>query len=177
MENKVYGVVYKITNLVNGKIYVGQTKQRPSYRWAQHKSNKYNNPISIAIRTEGYNNFSFIVVDSALTPQELNKLEEQYIKEYNSLAPNGYNVQTKTNAFFDKRINKALYKNKPNPGHVINIAPNLYYFPFNQSYSVIINDESGSIICAKTFNDQDLAMDFISNSKTPTTGRKLKLKG
>lgn len=32
MENKHYGVIYKITNKFNNKSYIGQTNQRSAYR-------------------------------------------------------------------------------------------------------------------------------------------------
>jgi len=32
-----FGVIYKITNTVNGKVYIGQTVSTISHRWNQHK--------------------------------------------------------------------------------------------------------------------------------------------
>jgi group I intron endonuclease len=99
VKNKeYYGVVYKITNLVNGKLYIGQSKD-PNKRWSTHKSNSknknnknYSMPITRALGKYGKENFSFEIIDTANSFEELNKLEGKYIKEYNSLIPNGYNV-------------------------------------------------------------------------------------
>lgn len=93
MENKYYGVIYKITNLVNGKIYIGQTIE-PKRRWRDHKNknNKDNSIIGRAIKKYCIENFVFEIIDDAKSPEELNKLEEKYINELNSLKPNGYNI-------------------------------------------------------------------------------------
>lgn len=96
MENEIYGVIYKITNLVNGKIYIGQSKDYKK-RWNEHKcraNNKYqtNQIITKAINKYGFENFKFEILDSAKTPEELNNLECYYIQKLNSLTPNGYNI-------------------------------------------------------------------------------------
>jgi group I intron endonuclease len=93
MENEHYGVIYKITCLINKKVYIGQTKQKPKRRWWQHKKNKDNSYIGRAIIKYGEENFTFEVIDNADSLEELNLLEEKYINDLNSLSPNGYNIQ------------------------------------------------------------------------------------
>ena len=80
-----------ITNLVNGKQYVGQSIHI-KHRWIQHK-NSYNNnyPISKAIQKYGRDNFKFEIIENCL-PEELDEKEIYYIKFYNTIVPNGYNV-------------------------------------------------------------------------------------
>ena len=54
--------LYTITNLLNNKIYVGQTV-RPKERWSQHKAYAKNNPVQYvhrAIKKYGPENFEFI---------------------------------------------------------------------------------------------------------------------
>lgn len=94
---KKFGVVYKITNLVNDKIYVGQTVRSLGDRWADHKRDALNGvgyPLHFAIEKYGVENFSIITIDSANSLDELNKKEISWIKELNSSCRNGngYNV-------------------------------------------------------------------------------------
>jgi group I intron endonuclease len=96
MENSTfYGVIYKITCLINNKVYVGQSKN-PKERWRQHKINSKNNSIKTAISNAilkySIENFVFEIIDSSKSAKELNLLEEKYIKELNSLCPKGYNI-------------------------------------------------------------------------------------
>lgn len=86
--------IYQITNLINGKIYIGQTNNIQK-RWANHKCN--NDPdmvIARALRKYGIDNFKFEVLLRGLTPDEANQKEIELIKEKNSLVPYGYNVAT-----------------------------------------------------------------------------------
>jgi group I intron endonuclease len=110
-----YGVIYKITNLINGKIYIGQTKQNPNKRWCSHKNNsknkKYKNIslISKAIYKYGEENFTFEIIDSARCAESLNRLEGYYITTLCSLTPKGYNIESFSN---EKRITSEETKNK-----------------------------------------------------------------
>ncbi len=84
--------LYKITNNINGKIYIGQTIH-PDKRWWEHKQRAkthYDNyPIHLAIAKYGEENFSFEVLEES---ENYDIREKELIKEYNSLSPNGYNV-------------------------------------------------------------------------------------
>ena len=83
-------VIYKITNLKNGKIYVGQTRQNLSKRLYQHQRSK-NIGIDAAIQKYGWENFSAEVIEEC--PEEmLNEREKFWIAELNSMFPNGYNL-------------------------------------------------------------------------------------
>lgn len=86
--------IYKITNLINGKIYVGQSKD-PTRRWNEHKWDafnpncKENSAIHRAFLKYGIDNFQFTIIGWF---EDYNEKERQYIKEFNSLYPNGYNL-------------------------------------------------------------------------------------
>lgn len=97
------GYLYKITNNLNGKIYIGQTIVTISRRWNQHKTNaNKENPdmaISRAIKKYGYENFTIeeLLVSECHTLDELkeslNELEIMFIDYFNSLVDkNGYNI-------------------------------------------------------------------------------------
>ena len=92
-----YGSIYKITNTVNTKVYVGQTRQFPaSKRWYSHKwdasHGRTKTAFSNAIRLYGSEKFMFEVVCICADLDELNKKEKEYILLLNSLAPSGYNL-------------------------------------------------------------------------------------
>lgn len=86
--------IYQITNLINNKIYIGQTNNITK-RWSNHKCNNDPNMIiARAIRKYGVENFKFEVLLRNLSPEEANEKEIELIKIKNSLVPNGYNVAT-----------------------------------------------------------------------------------
>lgn len=82
--------LYQITNNINNKKYIGITNDYKK-RWSNHKSNK-TTVIGKAIQKYGKENFTFEVLKSNLSLEQASELEEQYIKNKNTLVPNGYNV-------------------------------------------------------------------------------------
>src|ERR1035437_10244585 len=88
-------IIYKITNLINGKIYIGQTIGELNKRWSAHcRDNRYNSILTNAIQKYGKENFIVEEIDGANSISELNYLEQHYIYMYNSLKPDGYNLHT-----------------------------------------------------------------------------------
>jgi len=88
-------VIYKITNKINGKAYIGQTIQKVEQRWKEHcKKSKQNiSAISQALTKYGKENFTFEVIKKdILNIEELNRLENLYIKLENTMSPFGYNL-------------------------------------------------------------------------------------
>lgn len=87
-------IIYKITNRINGKVYIGQTIYTLEHRWKQHLKNARNGVKThfySAIRKYGEENFEPEIICSADTKEELNLLETHYIQEYNSIDV-GYNM-------------------------------------------------------------------------------------
>lgn len=89
--------IYKIENLINGKVYIGQSIDIFE-RIMNHKSEtfnpnsrSYNSPIHRAIRKYGVENFSFEIVDFCLDKEELDEEEIYWIQKYDSYR-NGYNA-------------------------------------------------------------------------------------
>lgn len=81
-----------IKNKINQKVYIGQSNDIER-RWSEHKRSKDSCIIHKAIRKYGADNFEFSVIkECALS--ELSELEIYYIKYYNSIFPNGYNMTT-----------------------------------------------------------------------------------
>lgn len=89
--------IYLITNLINGKQYVGQTiRSDPRYRWREHKSEAKRHArylLGKAIRKYGPENFKFEVIEKVLLFDDLSLLETENIIKYNTLVPNGYNLE------------------------------------------------------------------------------------
>lgn len=85
-------IIYKLTNLKNGKIYIGQTVGSLGKRWNEHSTSMKNSPLYNAFRKYGKDSFKIEVVCSALDPSYLNELEQHFIKYFNSFHPNGYNL-------------------------------------------------------------------------------------
>jgi group I intron endonuclease len=84
------GIIYIFT-FPNGKQYVGQTVNTVKERLQKHKKSKY--AIGNAMRKYGMNSFSRLLLND-VPEEELDYWEEYYIKECNSLSPNGYNLDT-----------------------------------------------------------------------------------
>lgn len=81
--------IYKITNQINGKIYVGQTRFAVTTRLAQHA--KCDSVIGRAIRQFGIENFSVEIVD-VVSDRDADAVETELIDRLGSRVPNGYNV-------------------------------------------------------------------------------------
>lgn len=84
--------IYKITNQVNNKCYIGQSICIEK-RWKEHiyeaeKGDK-NYKLYLAIRKYGIDNFTFEVIEEC-SEKDLNEKEIFYIKKYDSYL-NGYN--------------------------------------------------------------------------------------
>lgn len=87
------GYIYKITNLINQKPYVGKTVNTIATRWAKHKDEAFNQNsswlIHRAMRKYGIENF--IIEELEQCPDEfLSEREQYWIKIINSYFKNGY---------------------------------------------------------------------------------------
>ena len=86
-------IIYLITNLVNGKQYVGQTIRTIEDRWGNHLcKNSGCTAMRRAIEKYGKESFEIHEIDSAKTQSELDSKERFWIRELNTLSPNGYNL-------------------------------------------------------------------------------------
>ena len=87
--------IYKITNKINGKMYIGETNRTVEIRWRQHKSRakdpQYTEYLYQAMRKYGIENFIIECLEQC-RPEERFHKETDYIILYNTLAPNGYNL-------------------------------------------------------------------------------------
>jgi group I intron endonuclease len=92
------GYIYKIINKVNGMIYVGQTIQFLEERWKQHRKISSNCfYLKSAFKKYGIEQFEFKMICICFD-EELDKFEIQYMKSFNSMVPNGYNLRNGGNS-------------------------------------------------------------------------------
>jgi len=115
-------IIYKTTNKINNKVYIGQTTQRLEKRISSHiresKIDK-NRPFLSSINKYGVDSFTFEIIDSANNLDELNDKEIYWIDFYGSVSPNGYNItgggqgkKMKTTKELSKIISEGLKNSK-----------------------------------------------------------------
>lgn len=81
--------IYKITNKINGKTYIGQSNN--CKRRIQEHQQERDIPIDMWINFLGKDNFTYEIIESC-SLEELDEKEQYYIKLYDSIN-NGYNIQ------------------------------------------------------------------------------------
>lgn len=87
-------LIYKITNDVNSKLYIGQTTKTLQERIANHRNSfvsGVDTHLYRAMRKYGWDKFHFHTIDYATTQDELDELEAFYIEKYDTIR-NGYNM-------------------------------------------------------------------------------------
>ncbi len=90
----MYGFIYRAQNLINQKIYIGQTTQSLNRRIKGHKDKiirqKSNTHFHNAIRKHGIDNFMWTILCHVDNKKALDKAEIYWIKYYDTIK-NGYN--------------------------------------------------------------------------------------
>jgi group I intron endonuclease len=87
--------IYKITNKINNKVYVGKTVLPIEERYKKHlgcAKNKVNRRLYDSMNHHGYENFELSLLEVCDNAQQLSEREIYWIDEYNSQTPNGYNM-------------------------------------------------------------------------------------
>ena len=114
------GLIYRLTNVVNGKVYIGQTVTKLETRLSAHKRNarKGLNKFFITNAIAKYGFDSFDVEILAIVPvDQLDSLEARMITEHNSKNENyGYNLCEGGSGYNDdkaERIKRALQGGTP----------------------------------------------------------------
>lgn len=104
--------IYKITNVVNGKVYIGQSMRDIQQRFIRHINDSLNGKLDThfarAIRKYGKDNFSIELIDTANDQNELNQKEQYWIRYYDSVR-SGYN---ETDAIYKCGGNTYMSKNE-----------------------------------------------------------------
>lgn len=107
--------IYKITNNINGKIYIGKTMRSIKQRWKEHLANIKkeeckNRPLYRAINKYGVENFSIEKIEEC-SDIILSDREKYWIEYYNSFK-NGYNATQggDSSPYIDRKLVIETYK-------------------------------------------------------------------
>jgi len=116
------GYIYMVENKINKKRYIGQTIQKNiKDRWNSHKNLKHKTVGKIlfnAYKKYSVDNFEYKIICICFD-EDTNRYEEEYIKKYDTIYPNGYNLlpggnNKKHNEYTKKMISESL-KGENNP--------------------------------------------------------------
>lgn len=155
----IYGVIYKITNTINGKVYIGQTTRKFNDRYSAkgtgmervynyHKkysryNNKYNDHLLFSI--EKYSISSFVLdkeIDYAFSKEELNIKEKTWIRYYNSDKWEfGYNKNNggnnaKPNKNTIEKLKKSLTGREFSKEHILHLKEYQRNRPKSHNYNI-----------------------------------------
>lgn len=92
-KEKKINFVFITTNLINGKQYVGDHSTNDLNRTKSYLGS--GNYLKRAVKKYKKENFKREILEFFPTKQEAFDAQERYIKEYNTLSPNGYNISPK----------------------------------------------------------------------------------
>jgi len=134
---KPVGFIYKVTNRINGKAYVGLTTNQVSDRWQLHirLAERSEKPTGLraAIKKYGADKFEIVQIDVAHSIKELIDKEVSAIQLHGTRAPKGYNL-TKGGELPSGTpitINDIEYRN-------IKVAAEVFEVPYKLVYSRLV---------------------------------------
>ena len=112
MGEQVMSIVYKITNILNGKFYIGKTTNYYKRMWAHQHDRRRITPFTKAVDKYGWDNF----IQEVLWDGDIDKLEEMemyYINEYDAIKK-GYNCTIGGDGY-KSGVNHPFYGKKLSP--------------------------------------------------------------
>ena len=147
------GYIYKITNKKDNKIYIGQTVRNINTRWKEHLKKRSNcRYLSSAIKKYGINNFEFQLICISFD-DKLDDIEIEYIKKYNSLVPNGYNLRNGgNNGKHNEETKNKISDSLKNRKDIIHPKPQLEKPHSEETKNKISNSLKGKKIKKETIN-------------------------
>lgn len=88
------GYIYKITNLINNKSYIGQTIEKNPFVRINYHFKKYDKQKLVynSANKYGIDNFKKEIIFIVFDKKDLNFYEEYFIEYFNTIKPNGFNI-------------------------------------------------------------------------------------
>lgn len=159
------GLIYKYTNKINNKIYIGQTKTKLEIRHYKHLTQlKDNTYFHRAIKKYGENNFDLEIIEDDIPLNKLDEREIYWIKYFDSYftSGKGYNETKGGKWGAPSQLLSGLQENEIKDKLKNNLELSLTEIAaqYNVSLSCISNINVG-----KTFYDKDIKYPI---RKTPT---------
>lgn len=153
--------IYKIENLINGKVYIGQSQDIET-RWKVHineldSGTKKNKKFLNAWKKYGMANFKFEILEEC-SIDELDELEKYYIQKYSSFG-DGYNLTIGGSGTKGHEVSKDA-KNKISLKSKRNWSDEKY-----SNHMSLVHSQNRPIICVNT-----LEVFFNSNEASRLTG-------
>lgn len=147
--------IYKITNIKNNKVYIGQSIRPINQRFHRHINDAMNGVIDThlarAIKKYGKDSFTIEQIDTAKTQEELTLKEQEWIRCYNSTnSQYGYN---ETDAIYKSGGN--TYKNK-SLNEMLQISKKI-----SNSKKGVLNPNAHSVKCYSVSTDVELYFDTL----------------
>lgn len=108
-------IIYKITNLITNRSYIGQTIRPIEVRWKAHiqESVRGDRYICKTISKYGPDNFKIETIAVATSQKQLDILEQYWIDKLNTLHPSGYNLRAGgNNSTFSESTRKKMSDRK-----------------------------------------------------------------
>ena len=164
--------VYKHTNVINGKVYIGITVNEPVVRWGRNGDGYSTQYFGIAIKKYGWENFKHEILFENLSAKEASQKEIELIKEYDATnSEKGYNI-AKGGLTGDVRHPKTVYQYSLD-GKFIKEYPSLSQAAYenNTKHSIIgnacrsgINHKSINYRWSYEYLGEQVAWDLMRNN-------------
>lgn len=157
------GYIYKIENTVNGKVYIGQTIQKPNARFQAHvaelkSGRKKNGKLQAAWNKYGPDAFAFSVLFMC-DEKDLDRCEIETISKYNSFK-NGYNATAGGKQVMENRKHSEETKHK-----ISKKSKRLWENESYRSHLEYVHKIHRGIVCVNTgavFEDSKAAANWAS---------------
>ena len=145
---KTKNCIYKIINLKNKKVYIGQTRRSLVERLCRHSSNARNGTINrlySSIRLYGWDNFDIEIIESFNNFDSLNEREIFWIKNYDSSNKNyGYNMTSGGDSSYirSEESIKKMVATRKNNGYQHSVKTCKRISESNKGKTVIVSQET-----------------------------------